>query len=128
MNKLLIVGAGFGAMLLAGVAVAQGTNNPPSPGASPPPGEMGGSMRGPHGGPDGEMRGSHGGPDGEMRGSHGGPGMMRMMHEMHRHESKAAHFRFRKGDAMVDIKCADDEPTKACVDAGAALLDKLATK
>ena len=63
-----------------------------------------------------------------MRGPHGGPGMMHMMHEMHRPPSKAAHFRFRKGDAMVDIKCADDEPMKACVDAGSALLDKLATK
>jgi hypothetical protein len=50
-----------------------------------------------------------------------------MMMAMHRPPppSKAAHFRFRKGDAVVDIKCADDEPTKSCVDAGSALLDKL---
>jgi hypothetical protein len=53
--------------------------------------------------------------------------MRRMMMAMHRPPppSKAAHFRFRKGDAVVDIKCADDEPTKSCVDAGSALLDKL---
>ena len=113
MNRVLIAGAGFGAMLAAGVAAAQ--SPPAPPGASPPP-------------PPGEMRGPHGGPDGDMRGPHGGPGMMRAMHEMHHRDSKAAHFRFRKGDAMVDIKCADDEPMKACVDAGSALLDKLATK
>jgi hypothetical protein len=28
---------------------------------------------------------------------------------------------------MIDIKCADDEPTKACVDAANQLLDKIAT-
>lgn len=98
-------------MLAAGAAVAQ---SPPQGAPPPPPGEM----RGPHGG----------GPEGEMRGPHGGPGMMQAMHEMHHRESKAAHFRFRKGDAMVDIKCAEDEPMKACVDASSSLLDKLATK
>jgi hypothetical protein len=82
----------------------------------------------------------HGGPGrdghGPMDGMHGpmghGPMDMRMgwmMHHMmeaHRPPpSKGAHFRFKKGDAMVDIKCADDEPMKACVDAGSALLDKL---
>ena len=65
-------------------------------------------------------------PQGEM-----GRGAMEhlhgMMHGMHRPPpSKAARFMFRKGDAVVAIKCADDEPTKACVDAGSALLDKLA--
>ena len=39
-----------------------------------------------------------------------------------------AHFRFRKGDAVVDIKCAEDEPMKACVEAGTALLDKIASQ
>lgn len=110
MNKVFVAGAALGAMLAAGVAVAQS----PPPGAPPPP--------------PGEMRGPQGGPEGEMRGPHGGMGMMRAMHDMHHRDSKAAHFRFRKGDAMVDIKCADNEPMKACVDAGSALLDKLATK
>ena len=39
---------------------------------------------------------------------------------------KAAFFSLRKGDAAVNIKCAEDEPMKACVDAAGALLDKLA--
>ena len=88
--------AGAGLLLAAGVAFAQGA--PPDGGPGP---------QGP-----GEMRG----PEGYMRGM--------MMMQMRRAElSKAAHFRFRKGDALVDIRCAVDEPTKACVDAGSALLD-----
>ncbi len=70
---------------------------------------------------------------GPMEGMHGPMDAMHrrmgwMMHHMDWHRpppSKAAHFRFKKGDALVDIKCADDEPMKACVDAGSALLDKL---
>jgi hypothetical protein len=105
MNKLLLIGAGFGVVLAAGVAMAQA----PGP-AAPPPGEMGR-------GPMGEM--------GRGPMEHMGPGM----HGMHRPPpSKAARFMFRKGDAVVAIKCADDEPTKACVDAGSALLDKLAAQ
>ncbi len=95
--------AGAGLLVAAGAAMAQGA-----------PGEAGPGPQGP-----GEMRG-------EMRGEmgpHGG--FMREMMRRHREESKAAHFRFRKGDAVVDIKCAADEPTKACVDAGSVLLDKL---
>ena len=74
------------------------------------------------------MRGEeHGDEHGHGMGPMGRMGMMMRMH-MHPPPppSKAAHFRFRKGDAMVDVKCADDEPTKACVDAASVLLDKLA--
>jgi hypothetical protein len=38
---------------------------------------------------------------------------------------RAAHFRFERGPARIDIHCAADEPTKACVDAASALLDKI---
>jgi len=48
--------------------------------------------------------------------------MMRHMME----GGKAAHFSFRRGDSRVDIKCAADEPMKACVDAAMTLADKLA--
>ncbi len=105
MKTFVWAGAGLAVMLAAGVAVAQ---QAPAPDGAPPGGPMGGPM------------GGHG----EMR-PHGHPWMGGMMRRMPP-PSKAAHFRFRKGDAMVDIKCADDEPTKACVDAGSALLDKLA--
>jgi hypothetical protein len=39
--------------------------------------------------------------------------------------SKAAHFRLHNGNVAIDVKCADDEPMKACVDAAAQLVDKL---
>lgn len=41
--------------------------------------------------------------------------------------TKAAHFIFERGDARIDVKCADDEPTKACADTISQLLDKLQT-
>jgi hypothetical protein len=48
---------------------------------------------------------------------------------MHRHHmamlQKAAAFRFKRGDAEIDIKCAVDEPTRACVEAAATLIDKV---
>ena len=100
MKLWIVAGAGLALMAATGVAVAQAPSPPGPPG----------------------MEGQR--PD-EGPGMHhwGRMGMMRMhMHPM----SKAAHFRFRRGDAVVDIKCADDEPTKACVDASSALMDKLA--
>ena len=42
--------------------------------------------------------------------------------------SKAARFHFSRGENVVDIRCAADEPMKACVDAASALLDKLAAQ
>ena len=69
----------------------------------------------------------HGPMDGGRYGPN--PYMMRgMMERMMRRPppTKAAVFRFHKGDARVDIKCAEDEPTKACVDAASTLIDKLA--
>ncbi len=65
-------------------------------------------------GPRDGMRGE------EMRGPHG-HGMMRRMME----GGRAARFHFTRGDATVDIKCAADEPMKACIDAATTLLDKL---
>jgi len=40
--------------------------------------------------------------------------------------SKAAHFRVENGGTKIDIKCADDEPTKVCADVLLQLIDKLA--
>lgn len=104
MNKWLIAGTGL-ALSLGGVAAAQ---TPPGPPPAPPAG-----MEGPPGAHEGGRHGPHGGWMG-MRG-HRPPPM-----------SKAAFFRLHKGDASVSIKCPDDEPVKACVDAASALLDKLA--
>lgn len=59
----------------------------------------------------------------------GGPGMgphgmrMGMMRP-----PKAAIFHFARGEAEIHIKCADDEPTRACVEAAGILLEKLAAQ
>jgi len=39
--------------------------------------------------------------------------------------SKAAHFRVEDGPKIIDIKCADDEPMKACADILSQLLDRM---
>jgi hypothetical protein len=56
-------------------------------------------------------------------GMHGGPHWMR--HGMMR-PSRGAHFHFARNNGVVDIRCAEDEPMRACVDAASVLLDKLA--
>lgn len=58
-----------------------------------------------------------GGPHGP-----GGPGMMPPPPP----PSRAAHLHLQRGDAVVDVKCADDDSTKACADIVNAMLDKLA--
>ena len=37
----------------------------------------------------------------------------------------AAHFRMRNGPVAIEVKCADDEPTKACIEAASQLIDKV---
>lgn len=39
--------------------------------------------------------------------------------------SKAAHFRIEDGETKIDVKCADDEPMKACSDIVLSLMDRL---
>ena len=108
MGKVLI-----GAALLAGVALGAGGS---AFSQTPPPG-------GPRG-PDGTDRGpgmwrehmEH------MEPGHFGPGMRGM-----RHPPRAAVFMMSRGDNRIMIKCSDDEPTRTCVDAASALLDKVGT-
>ncbi len=89
--------------LVASVAIAQ----PAPPNGAPPPG-------GPGGPPPHEMDGPGGYGREFMHGR-------RMMPP----PPKAAFFRFRKGDSSVTIKCADDEPTKACTDAATTMLQAI---
>jgi hypothetical protein len=39
--------------------------------------------------------------------------------------SKAAHFRVEQGDNAIDVKCADEEPMRACADIAMQFLDRL---
>ena len=60
-----------------------------------------------------------------------GPGMMReaYMHGMMQQNGpRAARFRFEKEGARVSIACANNETTRACVDAAGVLIDKLAAQ
>jgi hypothetical protein len=38
---------------------------------------------------------------------------------------KGAHLRIEQGENLVDLKCADDEPTRACADVAMTFLDRL---
>jgi hypothetical protein len=60
-----------------------------------------------------------------------GGGMQGMMDRMERHhrfanENEGAHFRLRRGQAMIDVKCPENESMQACVNAATQLLDKVA--
>ena len=39
--------------------------------------------------------------------------------------SKGAHFRVEQGDNAIDVKCADEEPMRACADIAMQFLDRL---
>jgi hypothetical protein len=52
--------------------------------------------------------------------------MMRMHERMANADEGAAHFRFRRGQAAVDIQCPQGESLQACVNAAGQLLDKIA--
>jgi hypothetical protein len=38
---------------------------------------------------------------------------------------RAAHFHLQHGDALIDVKCADEEPMKACADLALQMIDRL---
>lgn len=109
----------FGAAVLAAMAgLAAGASAQMPPG---PPGGMPG-MGGPPGPSDGPGMGGPGMGPGSFGPGPFGPGMRPRMPP----PTKSAVFSFSRGDTRVMIKCADDEPTRACVDAAGALIDKLA--
>jgi hypothetical protein len=101
----IIALAGVTALLSGTVALAQtpppgGPRPGPEAGAPPPP-PPGGPRRGP-------------GPDGPPPPPPPPP-------------SKGAHVILERGDARIDLKCADDDSTKVCADVALQLVDKLAT-
>ena len=89
-----------GAFLVFGAVAARAQGAPGGPPPPPPP--------------PGPPMGEHGG----YMGMHRPP--MAMM-------QKSAGFRFKRDGAEIDIRCAADESTKACVDAASVLIDKLAS-
>jgi hypothetical protein len=124
MNRLLFTGLAL--TMLAGSAFAQQPPAPPPPGEPPVADQQAPPPPPPPGGPDGmtapgEPHGPAGGPPrGPERGEFGFRG-----HRPPPPPSKAAHFRIEDGDTRIDIKCADDEPTKVCADLLLQVIDKL---
>ena len=84
---------------------------------SPPPPPPGGprGRRPPPGGPDAMDDEGPGGPP-----PHGPKG-----HRPPPPPSRAAHFHLETGSMTLDIKCAEDQPTKECGDLVLQMLDKL---
>jgi len=107
MKKLVIAGAAF--LIAAGSSFAQQPPPPPGPAdagsradAPPPP---------PPPGPGGPREaGWRDGPHGKRTPPP---------------PSKAAHFRIEDGERKIDVKCADDEPMKACADIMMQIIDKM---
>jgi hypothetical protein len=117
----IIALAGVAALLSGTVAFAQtpppppgGPRPGPEAGAPPPPPPPGGPRRGPDAdAPPPPPGGPQRGPDGPPPPPPPPP--------------KGAHFILERGDARIDVKCADDDPTKACADITLQMLDKLTT-
>ena len=112
MLKQLTVCFGVGAALLATAAFAQppsGSPRPPAPGAAPAP-----SPPPPAGGPITNTGQALQPSAGALRSEVPLPP-----------PSKAAHFRVELGDNGIDVKCADDEPMRACADIAMQFLDRL---
>jgi hypothetical protein len=121
MKALLL--SGLTLALLTGGALAQANGQPPAPpapGLAPPPPPPPGVAPPPVGsGPEtGDMEGPPPPP--------GGPGP-RGQRPPPPAPSRAAHFRLQRGDAMVDVKCADDEQMKVCADLTLQMIDRLQT-
>lgn len=111
MKRFLLAGAAV--LMAASASFAQ--QPPPPPPPAPPAADAAGNPGGPPPPPP-PLR--HGpaemgpGPDG-MRGPPPPP------------PSKGAHFRIEDGERRIDLKCADDEPMKACADLLMQVIDKL---
>ena len=137
MNRLSLAGAAA-ILLAAGAALAQ---TAPTPGAAP--GSAPGTTQqaaAPDHDNDAQDRNARDRDDDDRRDSpwhhrrghwdrdhgHDRGAMFRMMRGMGmRNRMQGAFFHFQNGDSEVTVRCAPDEPMKACVDAAAIMLDKL---
>jgi hypothetical protein len=92
---------------------------PPTPGLAPPPPPPPGVAPPPVG--PGAEAGDMDGPPPPL--PPGGPGPRGQRPSPP--PEKAAHFRLQRGDALLDVKCADEEPMKACADLALQMVDRL---
>ncbi|MDF0697160.1 hypothetical protein PYR71_11690 [Rhizobium sp. MC63] len=134
MQRVLLSGIVLAA--LTGSAFAQQSPPPPSaatpptatepssppPPPAPPPQPAPDDNERMTGSPD-ERSGDR--PDYRWHGSRGDMGFRDFRgHRMPR-PSKAAHFQIEDGNTRIDLKCAEDEPMKACADLLLEVIDRL---
>ncbi|KAB0678501.1 hypothetical protein F6X38_15860 [Aureimonas leprariae] len=118
MKLAILTAAALG--ILGGVAIAQEdpAAPPPPPAADAGPDASAAPPPPPPGMGPKEMRRGPGGPHGDRFAPPPPPP-----------PSKAAHFRIDLGEnRRLDVKCADDEPMKACADIAQAMLDRIAPR
>jgi hypothetical protein len=132
MKALLL--SGLTLALLSGGALAQANGQPPAPSApgmiAPPPPAPGlappppppPGVAPPPMGPGAEAGDMDGPPSPPPPGAPGPRGQRPPPLP-----ERAAHFRLQRGDALVDVKCADEEPMKTCADLALQMVDRLQT-
>jgi hypothetical protein len=109
--KQSTISFGVAATLFATIAFAQPPQSPPN---SPRPSAPGAASSPP-------LQSSSPTATGQApQPSLGGPPSERLLPP-----SKAAHFRIEQGDNAIDVKCADEEPMRACSDIAMQFLDRL---
>jgi hypothetical protein len=113
MKKILMPLVALGLALSAAAAWAQTNTAPPAP---PEPAQMGNEASPPRP----EMPGPPHKPMDE-------PGRPEAHWHLPPSPSKAAHFRLKRGETDIDVKCADDEPTNVCTDAAIKLMNNFST-
>ncbi|MBY5408969.1 hypothetical protein HFO98_10895 [Rhizobium leguminosarum] len=136
MQRLLLSGLALAA--LAGTAFAQQPPAPPSAGTPPVAGDPASPPPSPSPSPSDDDERIMGEPDARpgdrpdyrwhgRRGDMGfrGDGGFRGHRPLPPPPSKAAHFRIEDGNTRIDLKCAEDEPMKACADLLLQVMDRL---
>ena len=123
MKTLLASGLAFA--VLTGVALAQAASPAPAGAKAPPPPPAAGMSADPAGmmppPPPGGPRAGGPGPGAMADGGPDGPRGLRMPPP----PPRGAHIHLQRGDLVLDVKCADDEPTKSCGDTALQMLDRI---
>ncbi|MBY5647534.1 hypothetical protein HFO45_04520 [Rhizobium leguminosarum] len=129
MQRFLLSGLALAA--LAGTAFAQQPPAPPSAGTPPVAGDPASPPPNPSASDDDErMMGEPDArpgdrPDYRWHGRRGDMGFRGFRGHRPPPPSKAAHFRIEDRNTRIDLKCAEDEPMKACADLLLQVLDRL---
>jgi hypothetical protein len=124
--------SGLTLVLLAGSALAQANGQPPGPPAqgvaAPPPSPSAPGLAPPPPPPPGVAPPpmGRGAEAGDMDGPPPPPGGPAPRGQRPPPPpERAAHFRLQRGDALLDVKCAEEETMKTCADLALQMVDRL---